>query len=616
MATGWDPSAQIPEGGATVSGTGNTIATFANITCLQSATSHTSGKWYFELTFVGTPDPNSADPIFGISAGPTYFDLYAGPGFGDPSNSIGWNGGDVQEIFYNNEWVNGGFPGATTSGAVISVCVDLDDNRFYLLSPEYIANFGANGWNGVPNTDPTAAPNAISFTAFPGGGATFIVIQCNTGMKVTLNSGQSAFVRSIPAGYAPWDAWIAPGVIHDTPTVSDRFASMGSAHLAISDNLGVMDRLSRGTSAGRQVHDMLSSSDQLGMSISYGFVLADSVSSEDSFAAISTATRAIADVLSLTEDLAPSAWASRSVQEVVGANEHLGIAANATFEVLDTAASQESYLAVGSGAHQVADALEIDDHLQIGSGQPLSLMDVLAPSEYLSVTILPFVLMLGDAADADERLGSSVSTTLALHDTADASEMFEPSFGLSMRDVLAPLDTLSFASMSVEVSLSDVMTAEDIVEAETAAIPSGVPDTLNPTESLAPRLVVGRSVQDQLSLVDGYAWFRPGVFDLALGEGVSISDAFARVAAPAMPLVDALALSDGCEITSAAASRLSDVLPTAERFVASINISLVDRLGIQDFLIPLSVRSMDRELFAPGLSREAVGADVDAVLAN
>lgn len=204
MATGWSTSDLA--GGFTVSGTGNVAVTTTNYGAIRSATSHASGKWYFEATFTGAVN---ADLTFGIASG--NWALSNGwPGLGTPSDSVGLAEFNQQEIYKDNATVGANTPGSAMAlGATVSVCVDVDNKTIYFLTPDYISLYGANAWNGSPTANPASNIGGISFSSLTTS-AIFIATGDNgtvNGTVVTLNTGGSAFARSPPSGFSAWDNW-------------------------------------------------------------------------------------------------------------------------------------------------------------------------------------------------------------------------------------------------------------------------------------------------------------------------------------------------------------------------------------------------------------------------
>lgn len=215
MATGFNPSDEF--GGVVVSGTGNVTATFLDGPAFQvvrGVTGHATGKWYFEATVTGAVPGNNSLAIGVAQSTYDITDIYGLIGGDTPAKTVGFYPFDVSNNPYNQEiavgsvWGNSAFPASgLVSGDTISVCVDADNNAIYFIDPQYIAAFGANGWNGLI----TAAPqsNIGGITAVMDGSAVYIIAQhtADGGVTVTLNTGGSAFLRAPPSGFSAWDMW-------------------------------------------------------------------------------------------------------------------------------------------------------------------------------------------------------------------------------------------------------------------------------------------------------------------------------------------------------------------------------------------------------------------------
>jgi hypothetical protein len=200
MATGFNPSDVA--GGYAVSGTGNTVVTTSASGAIRSATSHASGKWYAEITISGVSD---ASIDVGFASGSW---TLGRPGFGAPSNSVGitpmsgsesiWK--DNSSVAFNTP------PGPMALNGTIAVAADVDNGLYYFITPQYVVAYGVNGWNGLTTGNPSTGSGGIPYTL--SGGAFLAVGNIGSpGVVVTLNTGQSAFVRGIPAGFSAWDNW-------------------------------------------------------------------------------------------------------------------------------------------------------------------------------------------------------------------------------------------------------------------------------------------------------------------------------------------------------------------------------------------------------------------------
>lgn len=200
MATGWNPSDLT--GGYVVSGTGNTVVTTSTNGAVRSATSHATGKWYAEITISGVQDA-SIDVGF-ASSGWTL----GRPGFGAPSNSVGITPFSGAESIWKDN-VSSAFntpAGPMALNGVIAVAADLDNGKYYFINGDYVVAYGINGWNGQTTADPSSNIGGIAYTLT--GGAFLAAGNIgSSGVIVSLNTGQSAYVRGPPSGFTSWDVW-------------------------------------------------------------------------------------------------------------------------------------------------------------------------------------------------------------------------------------------------------------------------------------------------------------------------------------------------------------------------------------------------------------------------
>lgn len=193
--SGWDATGKDSE--ITLSGTNSSIATFADVGSSQGGSvrgtaSHSSGKWYFELTAGAF---TASDVGVGIvTSTETLTESRVGAGTGGygftAANSLGWQG-----LIYNN---NSPIGGQTVAGQpwvatnVIGVSLDLTGNLIY---------FRVNGTN-YNSQNPTAGTGGVSVSA----GTYFPAYGQGSGSDsiMTINTGGSAFQTAAPTGYTAW----------------------------------------------------------------------------------------------------------------------------------------------------------------------------------------------------------------------------------------------------------------------------------------------------------------------------------------------------------------------------------------------------------------------------
>jgi hypothetical protein len=232
MATGFNPSDLT--GGYAVSGTGNSVVTTSTNGAVRSVTSHSSGKWYAEFTVSGVSD---ASLDVGFASGSW---TLGRPGFGAPSNSIGITPMSGSEsIWANNSNVAFNTPaGPMGLNGTIAVAADLDNGKYYFITPQYVVAYGVNGWNGQTTADPASNIGGLAY-ALTGGAYLAVGNIGSAGVVVTLNTGQSAFVRGPPSGFLAWDVW--------SLTWAGQGFFSGAGNLSAN---GASRLLARGTAAG------------------------------------------------------------------------------------------------------------------------------------------------------------------------------------------------------------------------------------------------------------------------------------------------------------------------------------------------------------------------------
>jgi hypothetical protein len=232
MATGFNPSDLT--GGYAVSGTGNSVVTTSTNGAVRSVTSHSSGKWYAEFTVSGVSD---ASLDVGFASGSW---TLGRPGFGAPSNSIGITPMSGSEsIWANNSNVAFNTPaGPMGLNGTVAVAADLDNGKYYFITPQYVVAYGVNGWNGQTTADPASNIGGLAY-ALTGGAYLAVGNIGSAGVVVTLNTGQSAFVRGPPSGFLAWDVW--------SLTWAGQGFFSGAGNLSAN---GASRLLARGTAAG------------------------------------------------------------------------------------------------------------------------------------------------------------------------------------------------------------------------------------------------------------------------------------------------------------------------------------------------------------------------------
>lgn len=163
---------------------------------VRATSSHSSGKWYFELNI--TADSVSSSIILGIVNAAS--STVAVPGVLDANGSMYVSyTGTVGAIYANSA---GTVLSATpyTTGATIGVAVDVTNHLVYFARN--------NVWQNAAN--PSAGTGGINYITtspvFP-----FFGAQTNEYTTAVANFGASAYAYTIPSGFSSWDAQAGAG---------------------------------------------------------------------------------------------------------------------------------------------------------------------------------------------------------------------------------------------------------------------------------------------------------------------------------------------------------------------------------------------------------------------
>lgn len=208
-ATLSSPSVAISNGGLTA--TAGTLASGASQQSALSNTSQSSGKWFFEVETVGTPDAGWATGICNTTF-PTY------DGLGADGNGVGFYPGYTLQCYWNNTFQYGGSTN-DAAGDVISVAVDLTAQLIWFTSPAMRTAFGSGAWNDSGTASPASGTGGVSFSGFTG--PAHIAWNAQSAGSAIINDGSATFSISPPTGFTPWNGGsggggggaIAPGQV-------------------------------------------------------------------------------------------------------------------------------------------------------------------------------------------------------------------------------------------------------------------------------------------------------------------------------------------------------------------------------------------------------------------
>ncbi len=162
----------------------------------RSTTSHSSGKYYLEIT-ISLPDEGQCIDLGFANASAPLSDYV-----GSDANGIGaiCNGQVVQSGV-------GTFPGnieTFDTGDIIDLALDIDNQKFWVRIDR---SSGLQGWNfdapGSPN--PATNTGGISLPSGLASGPIFAALSLYAqNLAGTANFGATAFAQTPPAGFSPW----------------------------------------------------------------------------------------------------------------------------------------------------------------------------------------------------------------------------------------------------------------------------------------------------------------------------------------------------------------------------------------------------------------------------
>ena len=165
---------------------------------VRSTSSHTTGKWYFEVTWTG-PDLTTfvgiANASWPVSA----------------STDLGWDNNSISLYATDAVTLNGSvlLPSGIGEqpGSVYGVAVDFDAKLIWFTATRmrHVAGFN---WNNSATANPATSTGGVSFSSM-NAGPYFIAGELDgagsTPANLVLNAGVLGFIFPLPAGFSPWD---------------------------------------------------------------------------------------------------------------------------------------------------------------------------------------------------------------------------------------------------------------------------------------------------------------------------------------------------------------------------------------------------------------------------
>lgn len=185
MATVWNPSDEVNVGLSV----GNHVATGVantNGAVRSIGSTHSSGKWYLELSGIVSSGGSSGFGIYDTSG-----TLTSGPDiYIDPGGTFHFHGG--------THLTGEGAP----DGHVVSFAIDFDNGLAW-------CRYDAGTWHGNSGSagDPSSGLNGGIITGInlPQSIMAFLQSLAGQHSTCTINAGDSAFVNTVPAGFTGWD---------------------------------------------------------------------------------------------------------------------------------------------------------------------------------------------------------------------------------------------------------------------------------------------------------------------------------------------------------------------------------------------------------------------------
>ena len=176
-------------------GVNNGLALTAGV---RSTSSHTTGKWYFEIAWTG-PDLATfigiANASWPVSA----------------STDLGWDNNSLSLYATDAVALNGSvlLPSGIGEqpGSVYGVAVDFDAKLIWFTASR-MRNVAGFNWNNSATANPATAVGGIDFSTM-NAGPYFIAGELDgagsTAANLVLNAGDSGFTFPVPAGFSPWE---------------------------------------------------------------------------------------------------------------------------------------------------------------------------------------------------------------------------------------------------------------------------------------------------------------------------------------------------------------------------------------------------------------------------
>lgn len=156
---------------------------------VRSVASHSTGKYYYEITLSAAPA--SYDTCIG--AGNSTASLTNGPGSPDTNSIAYYNGDPIVYIAAGGTNNTGVTP---VQGNVLGMAIDLTNNRVWV-------RVNSGNWNGSALADPATNTGGYDISAITGPFYALTTIG-ETSAGTTANFGATSYANAAPSGFGNW----------------------------------------------------------------------------------------------------------------------------------------------------------------------------------------------------------------------------------------------------------------------------------------------------------------------------------------------------------------------------------------------------------------------------
>jgi hypothetical protein len=172
---------------------GNLVLTASGQGGARSVASHSSGKYYCEVTYSG----GGTAYDYGLGLANASYDLTTYAGNPD-TNSVAIFTGDP--VIYGFGSSTGVSDGTTINIDTVCMAVDLTNKRVWFRQA------GGGNWNGSPTNDPATNTGGASISSFAGAVYALMFMNKQTAATpvATMNFGATAYVETPPSGFGNW----------------------------------------------------------------------------------------------------------------------------------------------------------------------------------------------------------------------------------------------------------------------------------------------------------------------------------------------------------------------------------------------------------------------------